>query len=232
MEETTAILISQYRWSPPKKCFQELCGLDFLRLVGSEGRERRSPEQHGGVGLRGTPMAPGEESWESPTGTVSSVLPVGGAAPWGVRADDGDVGSDGAGDAETARTEDMGTAGAGDMESDGSVDLGSDSWKCGDRTWDRGTGRAGNMGTARTEDMGTAGAGDMGTARARHEPTLCHQHFISCSWLNCREKNQASWFRSENVFLNGNLLEEKKKTTSSPSKCFCCLTRAGLRFGE
>ena len=37
MEETTAILISQYRWSLPKKCFQKLCGCDFLGLVGSGG---------------------------------------------------------------------------------------------------------------------------------------------------------------------------------------------------
>lgn len=47
MEETTAILISQYRWSPPKKCFQELCGCDFLRVVGSEGRGERRPPLRG-----------------------------------------------------------------------------------------------------------------------------------------------------------------------------------------
>lgn len=73
-----------------------------------------------------------------------------------------------------------------------------------DRAVDVGSDRAGNVGTARTEDRGPAGAGDMGTAGARHEPALCHQHFISCSWLNCRAKNRASWFWSENVFLNRN----------------------------
>lgn len=73
-----------------------------------------------------------------------------------------------------------------------------------DRAVDMGSDRAGNVGTARTEDTGPAGVGDMGTAGARHEPALCHQHFISCSWLNCRAKNRASWFWSENVFLNRN----------------------------
>lgn len=77
-------------------------------------------------------MAPGEQSWESPTGTVSPALAVGGAALWGVRGDGGDVGSDGDGD--------VGLDGDGDVGSDGD----------------------GDMETARSKDTGTAGAGDVG----------------------------------------------------------------------
>lgn len=66
MEETTAILISQYRWSPPKKCFQELCGRDFLGLVGSRGEAELS---HRPMGARLRPEARGDR-----TGTFLLVM--------------------------------------------------------------------------------------------------------------------------------------------------------------
>lgn len=59
MEETTAILISQYRWSPPKKCFQELCGCDFLGLVGSAGEGEHGHRPVGAQLRLGTGRAAG-----------------------------------------------------------------------------------------------------------------------------------------------------------------------------
>lgn len=59
MEETTAILISQYRWSPLKKCFQELCGCDFLGLVGSGGEGEKG---HRPMGARLRPEASGDRT--------------------------------------------------------------------------------------------------------------------------------------------------------------------------